>query len=292
MGTNTKLAYRKMNGLGNDFVVLDLRACNQRLTPSVARALANRDRGIGCDQVITLEPARAGGHLFMGIYNPDGSEAGACGNATRCVAQLFMDEQGASGVMIETLGGHLACWAAENGLITVDMGQPRLGWQDIPLARAVPDTAFVDATDTHPEFRGLPAFSAVNVGNPHAVFFVPDIDRIDVPTLGRAVERSAFFPEGANISFCEVGAPNLIRTRVWERGAGLTLACGSAACAIAVSGVRQGLTERDVTIRLPGGDLRVEWRDSDGHIVMTGPTSLDYQGEIDLSTFGSLQATA
>jgi len=266
------IAFLKMHGLGNDFVIIDARDHDIPLSPDAIRLIADRRLGVGCDQFIRMEPSQ-NGDVFMRIWNPDGSTAEACGNATRCVARLVMDETGGNKVDVETVAGILASRQNGSGHVTVDMGEAKLGWQEIPLAQ---DTDSV-AVDLGPE-APVPAV-CVNIGNPHAVLFVPDCDAINLAVTGAALENSAMLPERANISFCTVEAPNRIRARVWERSAGATLACGSAACAIAVTGVRSGLTERKVTVALPGGDLDLEWRD-DGHVLMAGPTALAYAGTL------------
>ncbi|MBT5432056.1 MAG: diaminopimelate epimerase [Alphaproteobacteria bacterium] len=266
------IAFLKMHGLGNDFVIIDARDHDIPLSPDAIRLIADRRLGVGCDQFIRMEPSQ-NGDVFMRIWNPDGSAAEACGNATRCVARLVMDETGREKVDVETVAGILASRQNGSGHVTVDMGGARLGWREIPLAQEA-DTTSVDLGREAP-VRAV----CVNIGNPHAVLFVPDCDAIDLATTGAALENSAMLPERANISFCTVEAPNKIRARVWERSAGATLACGSAACAIAVAGVRAGLTERSVTVALPGGNLDLEWRD-DGHVLMAGPTALAYAGTL------------
>lgn len=281
--------FRKMNGLGNDFVVIDTRANAFALAPARAQAIADRAHGIGCDQIITIERPRhvADADGFMGIWNPDGSEVGACGNATRCVGQILLDETGRNEVVIETLRGRLTCARAPGGLFTADMGAPRLGWDEIPLARPIGDT--IPAGDTVcvalspglPEAPDLPPFCAVNMGNPHAVFFIENGERFDLNQLGSALENHPMFPERANISFAHIDDREHIKLHVWERGAGITQACGSAACATAVSAIRRGLTERRVTITLPGGDLTIEWPHDDAHVNMTGPTVLEFEGVLE-----------
>ncbi|MBC6439011.1 MAG: diaminopimelate epimerase [Rhodospirillales bacterium] len=266
------LAFLKMHGLGNDFVIVDARSRDIPLTPGAIRTIADRRLGVGCDQLVRIEPS-AGGDVFMRIWNPDGSEAEACGNATRCVARLVMDETGRNAIDVETVAGVLPSQMNGTGMVDVDMGKARLGWREIPLATEN-DTLHVDLGPEAPE----PAV-CVNMGNPHAVLFVDDCDAVDLAVTGAALEHSAMLPERANISFCTVESPTRVRARVWERSAGATLACGSAACAIAVAGVRRGLTERAVTVTLPGGDLTMQWRD-DGHVLMAGPATLAYEGTL------------
>jgi diaminopimelate epimerase len=270
-----------MNGLGNDFVVLDLRTHALNLNESLVRAIANRETGIGCDQFITIEPARHGGDVFMGIRNPDGGIVEACGNATRCIGQILLDETGKEAVTIETLGGDLVASASANELVTVDMGEPRLKWNEIPLSEEFQDTRMIEL-EVGP--LGAPIMhspAVVNVGNPHAIFFVDNIDAIDLGRIGPMLENHPLFPERANISVAQVIDRSHVRVKVWERSAGLTLACGTAACATVVAAVRRRKTDRNITVSLPGGDLQMEWRESDNHIYMTGPTTLDYEGDLD-----------
>lgn len=270
-----------MNGLGNDFVVLDLRTHALNLNESLVRAIANRETGIGCDQFITIEPARHSGDVFMGIRNPDGGIVEACGNATRCIGQILLDETGKEAVTIETLGGDLVASASANELVTVDMGEPRLKWNEIPLSEEFQDTRMIEL-EVGP--LGAPIMhspAVVNVGNPHAIFFVDNIDAIDLGRIGPMLENHPLFPERANISVAQVIDRSHVRVKVWERSAGLTLACGTAACATVVAAVRRRKTDRNITVSLPGGDLQMEWRESDNHIYMTGPTTLDYEGDLD-----------
>lgn len=262
------VSFLKMHGLGNDFVIVDARERALDLSPDMIRAIADRHTGVGCDQFIRMEPSDHG-DVFMRIWNPDGSQAQACGNATRCVARLVMDETGRDRIVVETVAGLLASEATPDG-ISVDMGEARLAWDAIPLAKET-DTAEVDLGPD------APAAVCVNMGNPHAVLFVDDCDAVDLAHTGSALEHHPMFPERANISFCTVETPQRIRVRVWERSAGPTLACGSAACAVVVAGVRRGLTERSITVALPGGELDMTWRE-DGHVLMAGPTALSYHG--------------
>jgi diaminopimelate epimerase len=269
--------FRKMNGLGNDFVMLDARAHPLALKAAQIAAIADRNRGIGCDQVIALEPSDFA-DVFMRIWNADGGEVGACGNAARCVAALLVAERGSPHVSIETESGMLAATVAKDGSVTIDMGTPRLAWNEIPLSQPFADMRAVEL----PQFAGLGlgAASMVNVGNPHCIFFVQNIDAHDLARFGPKLEHDPLFPERANISVAQVTGPSSLRLRTWERGAGLTRACGTAACAAAVAAARSGLTGRHVIVTLPGGDLVIDWRDADDHILMTGPFALDYQGTI------------
>ncbi len=267
------VSFTKMHGLGNDFVIVDARSRAVPLSGGAIRAIADRRRGIGCDQVIRLEPGHAG-DVFMRIWNPDGGEAEACGNGTRCVARLLMEESGAEGIRIETVSGVLASRRLAQGAVDVDMGLPRTRWQDIPLA-APADPAALDLGPPAP----APAV-CVNVGNPHAVLFVDDCEAVDLEATGPRLEHSPWFPRRANISFATVRSASRIDARVWERGAGATSACGSAACAVAVAGHIAGRTPRRVTVSLPGGALDLDWRD-DGRIHMAGPASTVFRGTLD-----------
>ena len=247
----------KMHGCGNDFVVLDARAVALGITAARAAALADRRRGIGCDQLIIIEPAPegSGADAFMRIRNPDGAEAGACGNATRCVVARLAQETGRRHQVIRTAAGNLPAELLADGRVTVDMGPAGLDWPEVPLARPM-DTLHLDlalGTVADP--------AACSMGNPHATFFVDDVDDLPILTLGPALEHDALFPECANIGFAQVLAPDRLRLRVWERGAGLTLACGSGACAALVNAHRRGLTGRRATVVVDGGALEIEWRE-------------------------------
>jgi diaminopimelate epimerase len=271
------IPFKKMNGLGNDFVMIDARTEAVRLSAATAGAIAGRTRGAGCDQVIVLEPSRAA-DVFMRILNADGSEVSACGNASRCVAALLSPGLGRGRLTIETGAGVLDAEVLPGGLVTVDMGAPRFGWDEIPLSRAFEDTRAIDLTFPLPDGRELTRPSVANVGNPHCIFWVEDAESYDLGSFGAALERHPLFPERANISLAEVKSDLILKLRVWERGAGLTQACGTAACAAAVAAARNGRTGREVTVALPGGTLAIEWREADGHILMTGPTELEFEG--------------
>ncbi len=274
------IPFRKMHGLGNDFVVVDARQSAMTLSETTLQGVADRHRGVGFDQFITIEPPRhPSATIFMGIRNPDGSESGACGNATRCVAALMMDELGQASVLIETLAGLLPAHRGSNGDITVDMGEPRLDWAEIPLA-AAHDTL---SLPIHAGPLSNPV--AVNMGNPHAVFFVERADFLNLHTLGPIIEHDPLFPQRTNVEMAEILNRRHIRLRVWERGAGVTLACGSGACATVVAAVRRGLTERAVLVSLDGGDLHIEWRESDNHVLMTGPVATSFTGTLNLGEF-------
>ncbi len=265
----------KMHGLGNDFVVVDARGEAFDPDAAVRRRIADRRFGVGCDQLVILEPGRDGADLSLRFYNPDGGVAEACGNGTRCAAALVMAETGARRLAIQTLNGRLEAEAA-GGLIAIDMGEAKTAWRDIPLAR--------DMDSLHLGLSVGPLSDPVGtgMGNPHATFFVADLDAIDMASLGPELERDPLFPKRANIGAAQVTGPDRLRLRVWERGTGLTLACGSGACAATVAAARRGLTGRDVTLDLDGGTLQVTWRE-DGHAVMTGPVATAYTGVLDAS---------
>lgn len=275
-----RVPFVKMHGCGNDFVVFDERAAPLGLSARRAAAIADRREGVGCDQVIVIEPPPPGSRAdaFMRIRNPDGGEAGACGNATRCVARLLHAETGRRDLAIETRAGLLPATVQDDGRIIVDMGPPRLGWQDVPLAQAM-DTLHLDlaAGELHDP-------AALSMGNPHATFFVRDAEAVPITELGSRLEHAALFPERANIGVAQILAPDRIRLRVWERGAGLTRACGSGACAALVNAARRGLAERRATVLVDGGALEIVWR-ADGHVLMSGPTAVAFRGEIDLSAY-------
>jgi diaminopimelate epimerase len=270
----------KMHGLGNDFVVLDARRSPIALDDISARTIADRHLGVGCDQVIVIEPPReAGSAAFMRIRNADGGEVEACGNAARCVASLLMHERGASRVVLETGAGRLEAEARADGLVTVDMGPARTDWREIPLARAM-DTL-------HVPLSAGPLSDPVctSMGNPHATFFVRDAGAIDLATLGPRLEHDQLFPARANIGVAEVRASARLRLRVWERGAGLTPACGTGACAALVAAARRGLTARSAEIEADGGTMTALWRE-DGHVLLTGPASVSFSGVLDPSLLG------
>jgi len=264
----------KMHGLGNDFVVIDARRVPLALDDRAARAIADRHTGVGCDQLILIEPpAGAGADVFMRIHNADGGEVTACGNATRCVAALVMDEQHRDDLVIQTGAGLLPSRRAPAGRITVDMGPARTAWQEIPVARAA-DTLHLPLA-----LGPLADPVGTNMGNPHATFFVEDAEAIDLPALGPTLEHDPLFPERANIGVAQAIGRDRLRLRVWERGVGITLACGSGACAAIVAACRRGLTDRRATVVLDGGTLDMEWR-ADGHVMMTGPVAISFHGTL------------
>lgn len=271
------LPFRKMHGLGNDFVILDARTQPTELTADQVRLIADRRLGVGCDQLIVLETPDHGGDVRMRIYNSDGGEVTTCGNATRCVADILFGEGLVGVAAIETPAGLLSAWAREDGLVGVDMGAPRFDWKDIPLAERM-DTRILDVKIGPIDDPILFGPSAVNVGNPHVVFFVDSVSAYDVGKIGPLVENYPLFPERTNVSFAQVMSRSHVRVRVWERGAGITMACGSAACAVGVLAARKGLTERQVTVELDGGPLGIEWRAGDDHIIMSGPVASVFDG--------------
>ncbi|MBI2235444.1 MAG: diaminopimelate epimerase [Magnetospirillum sp.] len=267
----------KMHGLGNDFVVLDARARAVPLSPPRIRAIADRRTGVGCDQLIVVaEPSAATADAAMLIYNADGTEVAACGNASRCVASMLMREKGCDRVVIETKAGLLDAESRGPGLVAVDMGRARLDWRDIPLARAV-DTLHLGVA-----VGALSDPVGVSMGNPHAVFFIDDVEAVDLAALGPVLEHHALFPERANIEVAEVLSQERIRMRVWERGSGITMACGTGACATLVAAARRGLTGRKAEVVLDGGVLDIEWL-ADDHVLMTGPVAVSFAGTLDPS---------
>lgn len=276
--------FLKLHGLGNDFVVFDGRTHPLALTVEQTRALADRRTGIGCDQLIVLErPTGPDADVFMRIRNADGGEVEACGNAARCIADLMLRESGADAVAIATLSGTVRAWRAEKDGITVDMGPARTDWRAIPLAHEI-DSLHVPA-----KAGPLHDAVAVNVGNPHAVFFVEDVLTVDLETHGPRLEHDPLFPERANIEAVQVLSPDRLRVRVWERGVGITRACGTGACAALVAAHRRGLTGRRATIMLDGGALHIEWRD-DNHVLLSGPVARSFAGEVDIKEVNTPQA--
>lgn len=267
--------FRKMHGLGNDFVVIDTREAPLAMTADRARAIADRRTGIGCDQLIVIGPSDRG-DVSMRIFNPDGSEVEACGNATRCIP-VYLGRDAVVETQAGLLDARLSGGAAQEGA-SVDMGQPRFEWDAIPLAYAM-DTLTLPVS-----WDDLPAPTCVNIGNPHVIFFVDDLDAVDMARLGPQIETDPLFPQRVNVSFAQVLAPHHIRLVVWERGAGFTRACGTGACATAVGAIRRGLAQGPVTVSLPGGDLAIDWAPG-GSIRMTGPATSVFTGEADWERF-------
>jgi len=282
MSASATIPFRKMNGLGNDFVVLDARRNSIGVAPEDARRISDRGKGPGCDQVIVLEPSKKA-DLFMRIFNADGSEVEACGNAARCIALLVAQESGRPDVTVETRAGLLKAQVASADSVVIDMGQPRFAWEDIPLAEPFADTTGIELQMGPIDDPILHSPSVVNVGNPHAIFWVDDVEAYDLARFGPLLENHPVFPERANISLAHVTARDALTLRTWERGAGLTKACGTAACAAAVAAARKGLTDRQVTVTLPGGNLFIDWTAND-HILMRGPAELEFEGTLPAET--------
>lgn len=274
--------FLKMNGLGNDFVVIETATQTFEPTPEQIRAIAKRgDGGIGCDQVIAIDPPRAeGASAYVRFWNADGEPAGACGNGTRCVAWLLMRSAGKTAVAFDTAAGRLSGLAAGEMLVTVDMGRPGLEWTQIPLSEEM-NTERVELQVGPIDAPWVHTPVCVSMGNPHVVFFVdsPVSDEFATKT-GSLVEHHPLFPEGVNVGFAHIAARDHIQLKVWERGAGLTAACGTGACAAQVAAVRRGLTDRRAKVKFERGALTIEWRESDGHVIMTGPVSMDFVGKL------------
>jgi diaminopimelate epimerase len=271
-------SFIKMNGLGNDFVVVEAQGEAFRPTPAEVRAIADRTNGIGCDQLISIEHS-AEADAFMRIWNADGSEVSACGNASRCVGWLVMQAKGEGRVSLETRAGKLTAWAAGPKAVTVDMGAPGLDWRDIPLREDM-DTRGIELQVGPIDAPLLHTPGCVSMGNPHVVFFVGNAETAPVREVGPMIEHHFLFPEGVNVGFAEVRTPDRIRFRVWERGAGETKACGTGACAAVVAAHRRGLAGRRVTVTLDGGDLKIDWREDDGHVLMSGPVAVEFTGNL------------
>jgi diaminopimelate epimerase len=280
-------AFVKMNGLGNEIVVVDMRAKPAAIDAAEARAAAG-PAGAPYDQMMVLYPPRTPGtDAFVRIYNNDGSESGACGNGARCIASLVFGEGGDKDALtFETTAGLVNCWKADRlDFYTVDMGAPRFRWNEIPLAEEFQDTRAIALQIGPIDAPILHTPSVLNMGNPHAIFWVKDVQAYDLAKIGPLLENHPIFPERANISLVAVKSKEHLVVRTWERGAGLTQACGSAACAATVAAARLRRTGRKVTVTLPGGDLRIEWRERDDHVLMTGPVEYEYEGRFDPALF-------
>jgi len=291
MGALADHAFVKMNGIGNEIVVVDMRARGGTIKPEEARAAA-APGGAPYDQLMALYPSRTPGtDAFIRIYNNDGSEAGACGNGMRCVADLVSKESGKDALTFETKAGILNCWKNADGLFTVDMGVPRFKWNEIPLAEEFRDTRFIELQIGPIDKPVLHSPSVVSMGNPHAIFWVDDVNAYDLARFGPLLENHPIFPERANITLAHIVAPDHIIIRTWERGAGLTKACGSAACAAAVAAARLKRTDRKAKVSLPGGELTIEWRDKDDHVLMTGPVEFEFNGRFDPALFANAGAS-
>jgi diaminopimelate epimerase len=293
MSTLGNHAFVKMNGLGNEIVVVDLRGDKGPISAAEARAAA-QPAGAPYDQLMALHaPRTPGTDGYVRIYNNDGSEAGACGNGMRCVAELVFKETGKRALTFETKAGLLNCWQGDAPLIsTVDMGAPRFGWNEIPLAEEFRDTRAIELQIGPIDKPILHSPSAVSMGNPHAIFWVDDVNAYDLGKIGPLLENHPMFPERANISLAHVASREHVIVRTWERGAGLTKACGSAACAAAVAAARLKRTGRKVTVTLPGGDLGIEWRERDDHVLMTGPVEYEFDGRFDPVLFDETASKA
>jgi diaminopimelate epimerase len=266
-----------MNGLGNDFVVLDARNKPIAISDAQARAIANRQTGVGCDQLIVMEKSPAA-DVRMRIWNAEGGEVPSCGNASRCIADLLFDELKSDVATIETKGGFLSANKAGVHLVTIDQGKPKFDWKDIPLSEAFPDTRHIELQIGPIDRPLLHSPSVANVGNPHCIFWVNDLDVVDLARVGPMLENHPLFPERANISLAKVVARDHVLLKVWERGAGLTQACGTAACAAMAAGHRIKIIDAKCKITLPGGDLFMAVNEENGHVMMTGPAALDFEG--------------
>jgi len=271
------MRFWKMNGAGNEIVVFDARSSPIELSPERIRAIADSESGAGADQIMVMERSLRA-DMFVRIYNSNGGEVGACGNGMRCVAWLAMQESGKDVALFETTAGKLSA-RREGDKVWVDMGSPLLKWEEIPLAERM-DTRGIDLKIGPIDDPYLKLPGAVNMGNPHIVFFVPQLDAIDVKAVGSMLEHHPLFPESVNVGFCQVNGRDRVRLRVWERGAGLTQACGTGACAAVVAGHRRKLLDRKVSVSMDGGVLGVDWRESDDHVILTGPVELEYESEL------------
>ena len=295
MGALADQSFVKMNGIGNEIVVVDLRARAGKITAQISEAEARAaatPQGAPYDQLMALYPPRTPGtDAFIRIYNNDGSEAGACGNGMRCVASLVSDETGKSTLTFETNSGILNCWKGADGLFTVDMGPPRFKWNEIPLAEEFRDTRAIELQIGPIDNPMLHSPAVVNMGNPHAIFWVDDVNAFDLGRFGPLLENHPMFPERANITLAHIVSRDAIVIRTWERGAGLTKACGSAACAAAVAAARLKRTNRKVKVTLPGGELTIDWRERDDHVLMTGPVEFEFTGKFDAALFAQAGAS-
>ncbi|AJY45778.1 diaminopimelate epimerase [Martelella endophytica] len=283
--TNDKAPMMRMNGLGNKILVIDMRGRQDKVTPQAAIRL-NAHPDTAFDQIMALyDPRDDAPDGWIDILNSDGSMAQACGNGTRCVVDYLNAASGQTRFAFRTIAGSLLAERHGDGLISVDMGPPEFEWEKIPLAGPAADTKHIALAEPHEADPALQRFSAASMGNPHAVFFVPrDVDSYDILAFGPRYEHHPMFPERANISLAQVTSPSSLSLKTFERGAGLTLACGSAACAAAVSAARTGRTGRKVTVYLPAGALEIDWREDNDHVVMTGPAVLEWRGAVEPAT--------
>ena len=274
-GIMSSIDFIKMHGLGNDFVILDLRKQNLEISNRAVKSIANRRTGVGCDQLIAIEePKKSENDVRLRIWNADGGEVGACGNAMRCVGHLILKETNKVEIVIETVSGIIKVNSKKEGKLSVDMGPPRIHWNEIPLATEC-DTLSLDIA-----INGLKDPVGVSMGNPHVVFFVEDICAVDLDKIGPQIENHPLFPARVNVGIAKILDNNQLRLRVWERGVGITNACGTGACAAVVAGVRRNLISRSVSVNLDGGILEIEWQSSNNRVIMTGPVSTSFQGTL------------
>lgn len=279
------IPFRKMNGLGNDFVVIDARAHALAISEEQARAIANRSTGVGCDQLIVMENS-AIADVKMRIWNAEGGEVQSCGNASRCIADIVMRERKTETTTIDTVGGFLSAKRAGPLLVTIDQGKPRFDWQEIPLSEAFADTRHIELQVGPIDKPLLHSPSVVNVGNPHCIFWVNDLDIVDFAKVGPMIEHHPLFPERTNVELAKVVARDHVVLKVWERGAGLTKACGTAACATMAAGYRLRLIDARCRVTLPGGDLLMAVNEENGHVLMTGPVEYEFEGVLPPGIFG------
>ena len=279
MSTQASIPFAKMNGLGNEIVVVDFRKSAKQFTAAEASAIAASPRSHFDQMMVLHAPRTAGTESYVRIYNTDGSEAEACGNGTRCIGWMVARETGKSHFTFETVAGILDVAVTSKERISVDMGTPKFGWADIPLAEPFHDTRQIELQVGPIDAPLIHSPSVVNIGNPHAIFWVARLDVVDLGKVGPMLEYHRLFPERANISLALVKNRQEIQLKTWERGAGLTRACGSGACAAVVAAARKKLTDRQVTVHVPGGALHIDWR-ADDHVIMTGPVEEEYVGEV------------
>ena len=285
MSSETAIPFRKMNGLGNDFVVLDARVGPLAISEEQARAIADRKTGIGCDQLIVMEKSPRA-DVRMRIWNAEGSEVQSCGNASRCIADIVMAETGLGSTTIDTKGGFLTAQKAGDLLVKIDQGRPRFDWKDIPLSEAFPDTRHIELQVGPIDKPLVHSPSVVNVGNPHCIFWVNDLEVVDLGKIGPMIEHHPLFPERTNVILAKLVARNHAMIKVWERGAGLTKACGTAACAVMAAGYRLKLIDRECRVTLPGGDLFMAINEDNGHVLMTGPLEYEFDGVLPMGLMG------
>ena len=272
------MKFYKMNGAGNAFVIFDARKEKLDLTPERIREIANPETGAGADQIMSMEPSLRG-DVFMRIWNADGGAVEQCGNAVRCVGWLLMEASGRDSARLDTPAGLVTVERAGPKTVTVDMGAPGLDWRDIPLEEAM-DTRGIELQVGPIDAPLLHTPGAVSMGNPHVIFFVKDAETAPVREVGSMIEYHRLFPQRTNVEFCEVKARDRLRVRVWERGVGVTRACGTGACAALVAASRRNMADRKATVEMDGGDLVIEWRRDDDHVLMTGPIEVEFAGKL------------